>query len=375
MRLAIISPNQEQYSETFIQFHRTRIPAHVYFLFGGFLPVESEDGQFKFKLGKINSRINRIWKKLFPGVLSPHEKSLATYLKNNRIDAVLAEYGMTGVAVQSVCVKLKIPLFVHFHGYDATNRLVVDPIKDKYKEMFRVAYGVFVVSNHMKKMIAALGCPPVKMILNHYGPAEHYFTVKPDYASKAFLSVGRFVEKKAPELTIKAFFEVNKEFPESFLYMVGSGERLDKCIELVNTLGISNNVQFCGVLNSEGIAALMQKVGIFVQHSVTAANGDSEGTPVAILEAAAAGLPVVSTRHAGIPDVILDGETGLLCDEHDLDAMVNNMKTMLANPELASIMGEKSRSRIRAAFTLERHVQCIFDSINSVVIEKSGSAS
>ncbi|MBL7768517.1 MAG: glycosyltransferase [Flavipsychrobacter sp.] len=375
MRLAIISPNQEQYSETFIQFHRTRIPADIYYLFGGFLPVESEDGQYRYPLDKRNSRINRIWKILLPGFLSPHEKALAAYLKKNRIDAVLAEYGMTGVAVQAVCEKLKIPLFIHFHGYDATNRLVVDPLKAKYRNMFRAASGVFVVSKHMMRMVEELGCPPAKMILNHYGPADHFFSIHPNYSSKAFLSVGRFVEKKAPELTIKAFFEVNKEFPDSVLYMVGSGERLESCMALVKSLGITQSVHFCGVQNSEGIASLMQKVGIFVQHSVTAANGDSEGTPVAILEAAAAGLPVVSTRHAGIPDVILDGETGLLCEEHDLDTMISNMRKMLANPEMANAMGEKSRSRIATAFTLERHIQCIFDSINSVVKVKSGTAS
>ena len=227
----------------------------------------------------------------------------------------------------------------------------------------------------MKRIVEAMGCPADKIVLNHYGTADHFFAVQPDYNSKAFLSIGRFVEKKAPELTIKAFHEVNREYPESKLYMVGSGERLEDCIKLVQSLGLTNHVQFCGVLNSEGIAELMRKAAIFVQHSVTAANGDSEGTPVAILEAAAAGFPVVSTRHAGIPDVILDGETGLLCEEHDLDTMVQNMKKMLADQEMAIKMGERSRSRIATYFTLERHVKSIFDTIHGVVNEKTVNAS
>ncbi len=371
--LAIISPNQEQYSETFIQFHRTRIPASVFYLFGGFLPVESEDGQLSYKLNSFKARLNRFWQKFFPGMLSPHEKAVASYLKKNNIQAVLAEYGMTGVAIQKVCERLKIPLFVHFHGYDATNRLVVEPLREKYKKMFLFASGIFVVSNHMKNVLERLGCPPEKMILNHYGPADHYFQVTPDYNSQAFLAIGRFVEKKAPELTIKAFFEVNKEYPGSALYMVGSGERYASCVELVNSLGISDKVHFCGVQNSEQIANLMQQVNVFVQHSVTAENGDSEGTPVAILEASAAALPVVSTLHAGIPDIIVHGETGLLCEEHDLNSMVRNMKKMLEDPALAKRMGEQSRSRIAANFTLDRHIQCISATIAAVITEKPGN--
>lgn len=372
-RLAIISPNQQQYSETFIQFHRSRIPASVYYLFGGFLPVESEDRQFYYRLNHWKSRLNRIWQKLFPGVLSPHEKALARYLKRNNIQAVLAEYGITGVAIQKVCEQLDIPLFVHFHGYDATNRLVVEPLLEKYKKMFLFASGIFVVSNHMKNVLERMGCPPEKMILNHYGPADHYFQVKPDYNSQAFLAVGRFVEKKAPELTIKAFFEVTNEYPNSTLYMVGSGERYSSCVALVNSLGISDKVHFCGVLSSEQIAELMQNVRAFVQHSVTAENGDSEGTPVAILEASAAALPVVSTLHAGIPDIIVHGETGLLCEEHDVNSMVRNMKIILEDAALARQMGERSRSRIAANFTLERHIQCIYKTIESVVNVKPGN--
>jgi hypothetical protein len=128
----------------------------------------------------FKARLNRFWQKFFPGMLSPHEKAVASYLKKNNIQAVLAEYGMTGVAIQKVCERLNIPLFVHFHGYDATNRLVVEPLREKYKKMFLFASGIFVVSNHMKNVLERLGCPPEKMILNHYGPADHYFQVTPD---------------------------------------------------------------------------------------------------------------------------------------------------------------------------------------------------
>ncbi len=369
-KLAIISPNKQQYSETFIQFHRTNIPAAIYYLFDGFLPRESEDGLLSYKEDRLIRFRTRLVKTFFPGKLTPHEQALAAYFQQTGIQAVLAEYGMTGAAVRKVCDHLSIPLFVHFHGYDASNRLVVDPIKEEYKKMFRTAKGVFVVSKHMYKLVEALGCPPEKMILNPYGPSDRYFSVQPAYESRNFLAIGRFVEKKAPAITIRAFAEVHKQYPDSSLYMVGSGELLNACKELVVELGISNAVHFCGVLTPDQITELMNSMSVFVQHSVTAQNGDAEGTPVAVLEAAAAALPVVATSHAGIPDVIIHGETGLLCDEHDLSGMVGNLLKILAGKDAAKQMGELSRKRVAEQFTLDRHIQCIYQTIQSGLKEK-----
>jgi glycosyltransferase involved in cell wall biosynthesis len=77
--------------------------------------------------------------------------------------------------------------------------------------------------------------------------------------------------------------------------------------------------------------------------------------------------------HAGIPDIIIHGETGLLCEEHDVNSMVRNMKKMLEEPGLAKQMGQQSRSRIAANFTLDRHIQCISATIAAVINEKPGN--
>jgi glycosyltransferase involved in cell wall biosynthesis len=88
-----------------------------------------------------------------------------------------------------------------------------------------------------------------------------------------------------------------------------------------------------------------------VQHSVTGPNGDTEGLPVAIVEAMASALPVLSTRHSGIPEVVLDGETGLLVDEHDVSGMAEAMATLLGDTNRARAMGEAGRRRVLANFT------------------------
>jgi glycosyltransferase involved in cell wall biosynthesis len=100
-----------------------------------------------------------------------------------------------------------------------------------------------------------------------------------------------------------------------------------------------------------------------VQHSVTALNGDQEGTPVAIMEASAAGLPVIATLHAGIPDVIIDGTTGFLVPEHDVDAMSEKMLSLLENKTLAKQFGNNGKERIKIHFSLKRYLDVIDDVI------------
>ena len=104
----------------------------------------------------------------------------------------------------------------------------------------------------------------------------------------------------------------------------------------------------------------MRQARAFVQHSVVAIDGDSEGTPVAILEAGAAGLPVVATRHGGIPDVVVPGETGLLIREGDVCAMAECMARLAADPELAARLGSAARSRIRAEFSMDKSLSSLF---------------
>ena len=100
----------------------------------------------------------------------------------------------------------------------------------------------------------------------------------------------------------------------------------------------------------------MHHARAFVQHSVTAADGDSEGTPVAILEAGAAGLPVVSTRHAGIPEVVVEGKTGLLVDEGRTDEMAQHMLTLANDPGLADELGRNAALHVRRHYTMTRSI-------------------
>src|SRR3569833_3460025 len=107
--------------------------------------------------------------------------------------------------------------------------------------------------------------------------------------------------------------------------MVGDGPLFEETKALVMQLGLSDNITLTGVLKTAQIKVLMKQMRCFVQHSVTAANGDSERNPVTILEAASSGLPIVATRHTGIKDAVIDGATGFLVDEFDINSMAEKM--------------------------------------------------
>ena len=127
--------------------------------------------------------------------------------------------------------------------------------------------------------------------------------------------------------------------------MVGTGLLLDVCSKLIHALHVEHAVELRGVVDHAGVAGLMQEARVFVQHSLVPASGDREGTPVAILEAGAGGLPVVSTRHAGISDAVIHGKTGFLVDEGDIETMAEYIYRLLASPDLASEMGKNARNR------------------------------
>ncbi|MEA3377274.1 MAG: glycosyltransferase, partial [Chloroflexota bacterium] len=122
-----------------------------------------------------------------------------------------------------------------------------------------------------------------------------------------------------------------------------------------------------GVSSHADLANAMRAARGFVQHSVQAFSGDSEGTPVAVLEAGASGLPVVATRHAGIPDVVVEGETGFLVDEGDVHAMAEGMVRLASMPDLAGRMGAAARKRIEEHFSMEKSIANLWRIITSAM--------
>jgi colanic acid/amylovoran biosynthesis glycosyltransferase len=284
--------------------------------------------------------------------------SFNAFFREHDVDIVLAEFGPTGADLAPHLEKLGIPLVVHFHGHDAHRRHLVDDYRTRYAEMFRIAARIVCVSRFMQMTLEELGADPAKIVLNPYGPRDAFFSVKPRYNSTV-LAVGRFTDIKANYLTLAAFAEAARSVPEARLVMVGNGELLETCKTLARHWGVSELVSFPGAVPHSEILAFFEDACCFAQHSVTPSYGDAEGTPVAILEAAAAALPIVATRHAGIVDAVIHGETGFLVDEGDVIGMAAAMKLFLNDAQLSSQMGERARTHTQEQFSMARHIDVL----------------
>ena len=354
MKLLLIYPNKKNYSETFIRNHLQYLkPEHT--LTGGWRAYIDENNKsiFTFPLSElIRIFIKRILPFWYAGF---YTYFLTKHLKKIAPDCVLAEYGITGSVVLKACQNLNIPLVVHFHGFDASEKRTLEKYAKAYKEVFDYAKAICVVSRDMKQALANIGAPDAKLKLVPYGVDTTLFGAKEAYLdNKLVIAVGRFTHKKAPYLTIKAFKRVLEKETNARLMMVGVGELWEQAKKLVIELNLQEKVDFMGVQPPQEVAKLLQQASIFVQHSmVNPLNGDSEGTPNSVLEATAVGLPVVSTFHGGIKDAVAHGETGFLVEEGDYEGMAAYIYELLANAQTAEEMGRKGRIKMESEYSIE----------------------
>ena len=363
-RLCVVTPYVPSLTETFIRAHIEQLPAKVTVVHGwrpaiGEQTVLSLPGLFYYKARRMLTGT---------GLATETAAAYRKVFRDYKIDAVLAEYGETGVQVMDAIERSGVPLIVHFHGYDASVNSVLEEHKETYPRMFRIASGIIAVSRSMQRKLISLGAPEDKVHYNPYGvDCDRFAGANPAKAPPLFIAVGRFTEKKAPQITLSAFARVLKINPEVRLRMIGEGPLLEDCQKLAKDLDIDNAVVFLGGQTHSVISDEMQHARCFVQHSVISPTGDQEGTPVAILEAGATGLPVVSTRHAGIPDVVIEGQTGFLVDEHDEVSMAEHMLRLAAEPELAGKMGETARLHVRQNFSAEERLGNLWRIIDSYI--------
>lgn len=354
LHIAIFSPSQNPYSETFIQAHKNHLTGKVFYYYGpkGRIQLEGEDNL----VSKVTQWRYRVTRKLNNYPFSYiNEQAVLRSLKAHGVNVILVEYGTHAYNLLELLKTSGLAVVIHFHGYDASISATIKSC-NYYKEVFDMAANVIAVSKRMEEMLLDLGCPRHKLIYNVYGPQPEFETLQPIFNTKQFIGIGRFVDKKAPYYTIMAFSKVAKHHPDAQLLLAGDGMLLNMCQNLVRHYGLEKQVQFLGVVTPQEYRQLLSKSLAFVQHSITSGNGDMEGTPLAVLEASVAGLPVVSTYHAGISDVIIHGETGLLCDEHDVSGMAGHMLQLLDDVGYAKQLGAAAKLHILQNFGMANHI-------------------
>jgi len=378
MRICVVTPAKIGLTETFIRSHIERLPHDVVYMHGYRLNYTWKEHKLsEWHEEKYGPRSHR-WLNLLPRFLEFRMRRrffppvtgfeiTQDFLRSREIDVVLAEYGTAAAFITPVCVSLGIPLVAHFHGFDASRYKTLEDFARTYRDMFNFASSVISVSHAMSQALLKLGCPPEKIRYNPYGPDPRFFQVTPDYSSRTLIAVGRQTGKKAPYLTLDAFRHALETCPDLRLRMIGDGELFEVSARLVKAWNLDEKVDFVGPVEPAAIRESMGAAFAFVQHSVQVQNGDSEGTPVAILEAGAAGLPVISTRHAGIPEVIVDKETGFVVEPGNSRDMAKRIVQLANNRKLAKKMGKAARLHVREKYSMDRHI----NELNQILVEAS----
>lgn len=317
--------------------------------------------------------VNRISSttKGFPYDESLNESAFSYILLKNKIDVVLVEFMLKGIIIKDVCEKLKIPFVVHTHG--GGDIMAEDYIRNyshSYLDMFRKAAKVISVDSYSSKKLIEFGLAEDKLTEIQLGIDLAIFKQTiPSLNKPVFFGVGRFVNKKAPYLTLMAFASVVQKHPEAKLILAGNGPLYDSCIQISKALHIENNVEFPLVISPEQVSEFMRQSRAFVQHSIHTTDGDSEGIPVAVLEAMACGLPVISTIHNGIADTITHGTQGLLVKENDIDGMAECMSQLIDDPLYADVLGANARKKVEENFEMSE----VIGSLYQILEEASNS--
>jgi colanic acid/amylovoran biosynthesis glycosyltransferase len=368
IKLAVVHLYPLNYSETFIRAHIERLDAEVcYYYRDSDWKIEGKDGL----IPQWKRDIYRVYGRLVKDETYHIRKAFLQSLKKQKIQVILTEFGYTAAELLPIIEETNLPLIVHFHGLDASNHKILNEYGEAYKAVFQYASWIVAVSEAMRAKLIDLGCSSEKIAVNRCGPDNIFLDIEPNLSEPLFVSVGRFVDKKGPYYTLLAFRELIRDHPEVRLLMAGEGALWNTCKNLVQYFGLQKQVALPGVIRQNEFCDALKVARAYVQHSVTALNGEMEGTPVSVLEASAAGVPVISTRHAGIPDVILHEETGLLVDEHDVKGMAGCMERLLTDVELARQLGHNGKERIRNFFSMHHHISGLNELIRQVAPTRS----
>jgi colanic acid/amylovoran biosynthesis glycosyltransferase len=291
-------------------------------------------------------------------------------IQRHRPDIIMAHFGPDGCLVLPAARQAGVPLAVGFYGYDVTKLIHTqgERWRRKYRFLFRYADVLIAISTHIADRLIELGADPRKVVKVHLGADMTRFTYRDpaatyDGGTVRCVHVGRLTPKKSPLRLLEAFARAARMLPALadgkpplHLTIVGDGELFAACHERIDELNLRRQVTMAGALRHERVSEILARSHLYTQHCVTTPDGDTEGLGLSFVEASASGLPVVSTIHNGIPEVVLHERTGLLGPEGDVDAMASHIAHLAQRPDLWTAMGRAGRDHVEQHFTLDHAI-------------------
>lgn len=297
------------------------------------------------------------------------------------VDVLHAHFGFQGWKALRLKQLLGVPLVTTFYGKDISELPRDDPKwKRRYETLFEKGDLFLVEGPHLGKQLEQYGCPSRKIRVHHLGIETDQYPYEPRQKEAdeplRVLMAGRFVEKKGFPDGLKAFADFLDQGGKGTMTIIGdandskSSQSLKRVlIQIVEEREISENVNFRGLVSQKELRETYYEHHVILSPSREAASGDNEGgSPVTLIEAQATGLPVISTYHCDIPQVVRDGETGWLVQESDVSGLTQALFEC-SETDQARTLGENASNHIRtryAAETCGREKGRIYSDITSV---------
>lgn len=373
LKLAIVAGTFPTLSETFILQQIERL-----------LALGHDVRIFAFDAGKEPTA--------HPAVKSLGLSSRTTYLKSPRhlttrlrafaqrmrgrepetFDAIICHFGHIGERVRQMRALglMSGPLAVVFHAYDLTVWLRANGA-NAYDSLFAEADLLLPISEHWAAKLSELGAPADRVRVLHVGVDCAQLEYRPRNRSSdqplRLLSVGRLVEKKGFRHALEALALARPRLPQDFEYVIaGHGPLLAELQTLATERGLEEHVHFAGPLTNLEVQARMAQAHALLVPSVTASNGDKEGIPVVLMEAMAQGLPVLTTRHSGIPELARDGETGWCVPEGDAPALAQALLAFASDQDAWRTITDRARQLIEADFNAVVQAQRLVEAVGAL---------
>ncbi len=369
-------PVAAQYVVTFLKPEMLHVYRQIVSL-RAFRPVvfcQKRENAAAFPFGEIvrlpkprTHQLRRLWQKQIRGrpITIYRSEARRTLAELHRVGARVLHiyFGHIGVHLLPLLEMCDLPAIVSFHGADAGIAVDQPAQLSRTQRMFEKCALVLVRSQSIAERLVAMGCETGKIRLHRTGVplGQIAFAQRAAPADGAWRCVQacRLIAKKGLATSLRAFAEFAHAFPRATFSIAGEGPQLDDIRALANDLGIGAQVFFTGFLSQEKLRGLFAESHLFLHPSELGADGDQEGVPNAMLEAMASGLPILATRHGGIPEAVEDGVSGSLVGERDPAALAAAMLALAHDPARFAAMSAATRARVTAEFDLDAQTRVL----------------